>query len=134
MKVNRLLILGIMVSAVTIVFSFIKREKESPLVAPHRISVSEKSNYIEQFRINYNSLKTVNTDFVVNKFKMADAEIFPKEVFETMLNVDCQKIAIHNGVNEKGEVVMILIPYDKNGKAIEENIMEAGQRCPPFCK
>ena len=141
-------LLAIYAISMTVVhFANGNKTTSSKEVKSHLIPKKQSDEYIQRFKENKGHLM---------QFNIADAEMFPAEVFKLMLEQkNVEGIKIYNGINEKGELVLVMNPYDSQKKdlAIHPNnsifipgiptanaassdgySIEMGQRCPPWCE
>jgi|SRR5579871_1638565 len=121
------------------------------------IPIAQAIAYQKSFISSRSELHRLVTDsaFIPNHFQMGNAETFSKDAIALLLNVDgADSVRIYRGVNEKGEVNLILLPVDKNGNDIVTTLiadkvvlipgipkanaqsgggqaLENGQICPP---
>jgi hypothetical protein len=98
-----------------------------------------------------------DTNFLKTSFDLPVAEMFNRDAIALLLNQkDADGIRIYFGVDEKGQVRLVLLPVDKKGKDIRTVLLknltqqagtqlneygdggggqgvEVGQRCPTVC-
>lgn len=130
-------------------------------VKGHILNYDEAVKYTAKYR-NYNDTSNKQPQIRKAELDFGRAEAFNRDAIAVLLNQkdssgnEAAGIRIYYGVNEGGQVRMILVPYDKNGNDIIHQLItqkaakipgipeakafwdsgqtiENGQRCPAIC-
>jgi hypothetical protein len=123
----------------------------------HIISEGQARTYVNSFKQGRLELARHLTDstFLRDTFNLPDAEMFNRHAIALLLNQEgAEGVRIYLGRDSKGQIRLVLLPVDKNGKNIvgklfattayipgvssayaDENgeAIENGQRCPTMC-
>lgn len=124
----------------------------------HVIPESQARAYVKNFKQGRLELarRLADSTFLRDTFNIPDAEMFNRHAIALLLNQEgCEGVRIHLGRDEKGQVRLVLLPVDKNGKNIVGKLLAAtahipgissayadegggeaienGQRCPTMC-
>lgn len=93
----------------------------------HKISLEEAKKYVKRYK---------ETKEKEGKKDYKKAAFFGREAIEQLLAQDgAVGIRIYYGQNEKGEDSPVIFAADEKGSNLidENNILERGLPCPPFC-
>lgn len=124
----------------------------------HIISVKEAKAYTNSFELGRSQLakRLGDSTYLVDTLNLPNAEMFNRHAIALLLNQEgAEGIRIYFGRDPKGEVRLVLLPVDKNGKNIIRKLIpngavhipgissayaqedgeaiENGQRCPTMC-
>ena len=134
----------LMVIAGTMIFgTSAKKSSSIPFDAKaasrHIMNGADANKFIEAFKVERQKINNETTDFAI-------AETFNRDAIAALLNVPgTESVRAYHAKNEKGEIILILKPVDKNGNDIkakittsvseleEGNTISLGTRCPPDC-
>jgi hypothetical protein len=124
----------------------------------HIIPIKTADSYRETFGKTKSALygQIKDSSFLDREFDMPVAEMFNRDAIALLLNQEgADGIRIYFGRDDKGQVRLVLLPVDKNGKDIRRKLLdgaitqkaaaappdddqdgeavEVGQRCPTIC-
>lgn len=124
----------------------------------HIIPIKQADTYRDQFSKTKTDLlaQLRDSSYLDREFNLPIAEMFNRDAIALLLNQEgADGIRIYLGRDEKGQVRLVLLPVDKNGKDIRRKLMdlqsltqkaaaspdddmdgqavEVGQRCPTVC-
>lgn len=125
----------------------------------HIISIKKADDFRNNFAKGKEELRRMlgNSNYLDTLFDMPVAEMFNRDAIALLLNQkDADGIRIYLGRDENGDVRLVLLPVDKNGKDIRRMLLddrsltqkaatqvdlgegggqgiEVGQRCPTMC-
>jgi hypothetical protein len=123
----------------------------------HVIPIKMADSYRETFGRTKTALygQIKDSSFLDREFDMPVAEMFNRDAIALLLNQEgADGIRIYFGRDDKGQVRLVLLPVDKNGKDIRKKLIdggltqkaaaappddqdaeavEVGQRCPTIC-
>ncbi|MBW8683115.1 hypothetical protein K1Y79_02105 [Chitinophaga sp. B61] len=125
----------------------------------HVIPIEEARSLRQGFLIGRRELQSkLPGNYLDSAFNLPEGETFNRHAIAAILNAKgAEGLRIYLGKDQKGQVRMVLLPVDANGKDIlttlvsrekaanipgiaparaasMEQAMESGQRCPPLCK
>lgn len=131
---------------------------DEKLARAHIIPIKEAKAYTNSFEEGRSDLakKIGDTMYLVDTFNLPNAEMFNRHAIALLLNQEgAEGIRIYFGRDAKGQVRLVLLPVDKEGKNIirklipnstvsipgissayaaeEGEAIENGQRCPTMC-
>jgi hypothetical protein len=131
---------------------------DEKLARVHVIPIKEAKAYTNSFETGRADLakKIGDTAYLVDTFNLPNAEMFNRHAIALLLNQEgAEGIRIYFGRDAKGQVRLVLLPVDKEGKNIirklipnntvsipgispayaqeEGEAIENGQRCPTMC-
>lgn len=85
------------------------------------IPIDQANEYQKKFIASHEELAKLITDssFLKKQFNLPDGETFNRDMIGHLLNQDgTDGIRIYYGEDEKGQIRLVLLPVDKEGKAI----------------
>ena len=94
------------------------------------ISIDTAKQYQANFIRTRTELARLISDstFLARNFNLPNAESFTRDAIILLLNqTGADGIRVYYGKDSKGEVRMVLLPVDKNGKDIQAVLIERGQ-------
>ncbi|HEY0677722.1 MAG TPA: hypothetical protein VGD17_05520 [Chitinophagaceae bacterium] len=126
---------------------------------PFVISVKQAKEYTNSFEQGRADLavRLRDSSFLRDSFNLPNAEMFSRHAIALLLNAEgAEGVRVYLGRDAKGQVRLVLLPVDKNGKNIigrlisnstvfipgvssayaqgnEGEAIENGQRCPTMC-
>jgi hypothetical protein len=125
----------------------------------HVISIEEARTLRQGFLAGRKELQAkLGGNYLDSAFNMPDGETFNRHAIAAILNAKgADALRIYLGKDDKGQIRMVLLPVDAEGKDIlttlvtrekamnvpgvpsakagsMDQAMESGQRCPPLCK
>lgn len=126
----------------------------------HLISLKKADRYRDSFATGRQAIRLrCDSSFIDKNFDMPVAEMFNRDAIAVLLNQEgAEGIRIYMGKDSLGQVRLVLLPVDKNGKDIRKVLLdyrditqkaaaqtggfdddgggqavEVGQRCPTIC-
>ena len=123
----------------------------------HIISEAQARSYVNSFKQARVELgrRVTDSTYLRDTFNLPDAETFNRHAIALLLNQDgAEGVRIYLGRDNKGQIRLVLLPVDKDGKNIvrrffattayipgvssayadeDGEAIENGQRCPTMC-
>ncbi|MHA4810888.1 hypothetical protein ACX0G9_22465 [Flavitalea flava] len=105
-------------------------------VKPHAIPIAVAAKYTEDFRNNIDSFNK-NCPKFAESMHFGKAEAFNSDVFRVLLRQKdstgklAAGIRIYYGLDEKGTVKFVMVPYDENGADILHHLISTDEKQVP---
>jgi hypothetical protein len=132
----------------------VDKERARVHIIPIKQADAYRDSYVKTKAVLYQQVKDSN--FLDQQFDLPVAEMFNRDAIALLLNQQgADGIRIYFGRDDKGQVRLVLLPVDKNGKDIRRKLLddksltqkaaaqpegdldgegvEVGLRCPTLC-